>query len=469
MINLPNSIEETQQSIFEKKFSCVELVDSYLNRIRVFDDRIKCFLTVSEEQAYDKAKWIDNLVSENQKDDLLNKYPLLGAVFSFKDLFLTKNIRTTAGSKILESYIPQYSSSVYENIMKAGGILIGKTNCDAWAHGSSGENSDYFPTKNPWNYDYVPGGSSSGSAASVTSKFCLSSFGTETGGSVRQPANFCGVFGLKPTYGSISRYGVIAMSSSLDCVGYFTNTTDDSSKIFNTVNISDGFDANFSFASKKIKSKYNIGIPKEFFDNNVDQQVKANIKKAISIFEKNGHNLIEVSLPHTKNAIDVYYIIQPAEVSSNLSRYDGVRYGNSRNFFGSEAVRRILLGTYVLSKGYYDEYYLKAMKVRSILTQEINNVFTNVDFLLAPVSPTPAFKLGEKSKNPLQMYLSDIFTITANIVGIPSLSIPYGNTDLGLPLGFQIMGPRNCENTIFDISKKFESYINFVPAFPNLS
>lgn len=468
MITIPETIKQAQAELLAGKYSAVDLVETYLSRIDAFDKEIGSFLTISRDFAYASAKKIDKLISGTNRDEILFKYPLLGGVFSFKDLFLTKNIKTTAGSKMLEFYVPKYSSSVYKTVIEKGGILIGKTNCDAWAHGASGENSDFYPTKNPWNYQCVPGGSSSGSAASVSARFCNSSFGTDTGGSIRQPANFCGVYGIKPTYGSISRYGVIAMSSSLDTVGYFANKSSDISLIFNEIKADDNKDANYSFGTTKIKDKYKIGVPKEFFDQGVNNEVKDNVLKVLQILEKNGHQLIDVSLPHTKNAIDVYYIIQPAEVSSNLLRYDGIRYGKSRTAFGNEAVRRILLGTYVLSKGYYDAYYLKAMKVRNIIINETQNVFSDVDLMITPVSPTPAFKLGQKYENPLEMYLSDILTVTANISGIPSLSVPFGFTDSGLPLGFQIMGPRFSENMLFDLSEKFEKYSDFKPNFPTL-
>jgi aspartyl-tRNA(Asn)/glutamyl-tRNA(Gln) amidotransferase subunit A len=442
------TIKETREGLKNKDFSAVELVDEYLARIEKNKD-LNAFLTVSEEAAYKKAKEISP-----EATDL----PLLGAVVAHKDLFLTKGVRTTAASKVLESYVPAYSSTVVERMDKAGAIMIGKTNCDAWAHGASGENSDFGPTLNPNNKDYVPGGSSSGSAASVSAGLSLIATGTDTGGSVRQPANFCGVVGLKPTYGAVSRYGIIAMASSLDCPGAFGNTVSDVETIFNVIKGPDGFDS--TVVEKKpqanSKPKLRLGIPKEYFVEGLEHDVEASVLAASKALKDKGIELVDISLPYTKYAIDVYYIIQPAEVSSNLGRYDGIRYGNDRSTFGDEAKRRIMLGTYVLSAGYYDAYYLKAQKVRSLIIQDFDKAFEKVDAIIAPVSPTPAFKLGEKVLDPLKMYLADIFTAPANIAGIPGLAIPNGKTKSGLPLGFQLLGPRFSEDTLFRLGKMFE-------------
>ena len=325
----------------------------------------------------------------------------------------------------MEGFIPEYSATVVERMEKAGAIMIGKTNCDAWAHGASGENSDFGPTLNPWNKEYVPGGSSSGSAVSVAAGLSLIATGTDTGGSIRQPANFSGVVGLKPTYGAVSRYGVIAMSSSLDCPGAFGQTVEDVETVFNVIKGSDGFDSTVvNHKPQKTNNKLRLGIPKEYFVEGLDHEVEKAVQGASEVFKKEGVELIDISIPTTKYAIDVYYIVQPAEVSSNLGRYDGIRYGHGRETFGAEAKRRIMLGTYVLSAGYYDAYYLKAQKVRSKLIEDFDKAFTKVDAIIAPVSPTSAFKLGEKAEDPLKMYLADIFTVSANIVGIPGISIP---------------------------------------------
>lgn len=450
-MNLPLTIEETKSGLKVKKFSAVELVDEYLARIEKNKD-LNAFITVSDEKAYEQAKEI-NL-----------DQPLAGVVISYKDLFLTKGIRTTAGSKVLEGYIPEYSATVVERIESAGGICIGKTNCDAWAHGASGENSDFGPTKNPWNKKYVPGGSSSGSAASVAAGLSLIATGTDTGGSIRQPANFCGVVGLKPTYGAVSRYGIVAMASSLDSPGVFGHTVPDVETVFNSIKGSDGFDSTVTNGKWKMKNgKFRLGIPKEYFVEGLDKEVEKSVLSASQIFKKNNIELIDIELPHTKYAIDVYYIVQPAEVSSNLGRYDGIRYGNDRKSFGDEAVRRIMLGTYVLSAGYYDAYYLKAQKVRSKIIEDFDKAFGKVDAIIAPVSPTAAFKLGEKTSDPLKMYLADIFTAPANLAGIPGISVPSGFTKNGLPLGFQLLGPRFSEELLFKLGKMYQETIDYKP------
>ncbi len=459
----PLTIKETQEGLKDKKFSAVELVDSFLVGIKKQNKDLNVFLTVTEEAAYKKAKEVDQIIS-NTKDPFV-QHPLLGATVAYKDLYLTKGVRTTAASKVLESYIPSYSGTVVKKLETAGTIMIGKTNCDAWAHGASGENSDFGASKNPWNKEYVPGGSSSGSAAAVASGMSLVAMGTDTGGSIRQPANFCGVVGLKPTYGAVSRYGVIAMASSLDTMGSFGHTIEDVETIFNITKGQDGLDATVvNFETPKKTGKITLGIAKEYFMEGLDKEVEENVNKAVEIFKKMGIEVKEISLPNTKYAVPVYYIVQPAEVSSNLGRYDGIRFGNDRKSFGEEAKRRIMLGTYVLSSGYYDAFYLKAQKVRSKLISDFDEAFKDVDAIISPVSPTPAFKIGEKSDNPLQMYLADIYTASANLAGIPGLSVPFEFSTKGLPLGFQLIGPRFSENILFDIGKKFHKEISFTPS-----
>jgi len=454
------TIKETREGLIAKKFSAVELVDEYLGRINK-NTELNAFLTISDEVAYSEAKEIDKLLETNIERD---QYPLLGSVVAHKDLFLTKGVRTTAASKVLESFVPEYSATVVERDKKAGAIMIGKTNCDAWAHGASGENSDFGPTLNPWNKEYVPGGSSSGSAVSVAAGLSLIATGTDTGGSVRQPANFCGVVGLKPTYGAVSRYGVVAMASSLDSIGCFGHTVSDVETIFNITKGEDGFDSTVkNVETQKPKDRLKIGIPKEYFSEGIDREVEKSVMEAVKVFRSNGIEIVDVTLPNTKYAISVYYIVQPAEVSSNLGRYDGIRYGNGRNAFGAEAKRRIMLGTFVLSAGYYDAYYLKAQKVRSKMIGDFDEAFKKVDALIAPVSPTGAFKLGEKASDPLKMYLADIYTASANLVGIPGLAIPSGFNSLGLPLGFQLMGPRFSEDTLFALGKMYQEVTDYKP------
>lgn len=458
-MKLPKTINEVQNGLFSKSYTCVDLVGVYLDKISQKDKEINSFLTISEDSAYKKAKAVDSIIND-LGEKALDAYPLLGLVVAHKDMFLTKGIRTTAGSTVLNNFIPPYSASIVEKLDETGCITIGKLNQDAWAHGSSGENSDFGDTKNPNNQEYVPGGSSSGSAAAVSIGFCMAATGTDTGGSVRQPASFCGVVGFKPTYGAVSRFGVVAMSSSFDSIGHFTNSVRDSELIFDQTHFVDEKDANLKKSRIDKKAIKKIGIPKEYFTKDVDSEILKNIEEVIKLFKKKGIKFEEISLPHTKYATSVYYIIQPAEVSSNLGRYDGIRYGNTRESFSSEAKRRIILGTYVLSTGYVDKYYKKAMKVRSIIIDDFNKAFSKVDAIISPVSPTVAFKLGEKSSDPLKMYLSDVFTGSANIAGLCGLSIPSGININNLPFGFQLLADKFNESTIFELGKLYEAEIS---------
>lgn len=465
----PSTIGEIQEGLKKKEFSIVDLVDLQLSRIKKFDGKLNAYITVTKEQAYEQAKKLDKFISDSG-EKAFNEKPLIGVTVSHKDLFLTEGVRTTAGSKVLDTYIPAYSATVVKKLGNAGCIMLGKLNCDAWAHGSSGENSDYGPTKNPWNTDYVPGGSSSGSGVSVAAGFTTISTGTDTCGSVRLPANYCGIYGLKPTYGAVSRYGIIAMASSLDSVGHYARSAYDLEKVFMVTRGSDGKDANVSderIITGEIKGK-TIGIPKEFFVDGLDIEIRKSIDAAIEIYKKLGVNFKEITLPMTKYGISVYYIIQPAEVSSNLGRYDGIRYGNDRDVFGDEAKRRIMLGTYVLSSGYYDAYYKQAMKVRGKIIDEVTAVFDDVDAIIAPVAPTPPFKIGEKTSDPLAMYLTDIYAATANLAGLPSMAIPSGFSKDKLPLGFQIMAPRFCEDLLFKLASAHERENDYKFVEPNL-
>ncbi len=459
----PLTIKETQEGLLKKEFSAVELVDSYLAQINKHNRALNVFLTVSEGAAYKQAKEIDKILGYSDTK-ILSDFPLLGVTTAHKDIFLTKGIRTTAASKVLENYVPSYSATSVDRIAKAGAITIGKVNCDAWAHGSSGENSDFGATKNPWNKDFTPGGSSSGSGAALAANMSLISTGTDTCGSIRLPANYSYAVSLKPTYGTVSRYGVVAMASSLDTVGSLGRTVEDVETVFNVIKGSDGFDSTVvSHKPLAISNKLKIGIPKEFFVGGLDSEIQKTIDEAIEVLKKENVEFKEVSLPSTKYGISVYYIIQPAEVSSNLGRYDGIRYGEGRASFGAEAKRRIMLGTYVLSAGYYDAYYLTAMKVRTKIREEVDKVFEEVDALIAPVAPTPPFKLGEKASDPLKMYLTDVYAATANLSGIPSLAIPSGFTKKGLPLGFQLMGQKFSEETLFKLGKIYHGSIDYVP------
>ena len=462
MSDLPVTISELQRDLVKRNFSAVEVVDNYLARVKAFNKELNVFNTGTEDLAYKQAKMADEMIAE-KGEKALSEYPLLGVVVAHKDLFLTKGVRTTASSKVLDSFVPEYSSTVVIRMERAGAIMIGKTNNDAWGHGSSGENSDFGPTKNPWDSSRVPGGSSSGSAAAVAGGMAMVGTGTDTGSSVRMPASFCNLVGLKPTYGSVSRYGVVAFASSLDTMGHMTQTVEDNRKIFEVVagkDEKDGTVLNHKLQitnNKQIrKGKFRVGIPKEYFGEGIDIEVREIIEKVIEEYKKMGVEIVEVSLPHTKYAVAVYYIVQPAECSSNLGRYDGVRFGKGREFFGDEAKRRIMLGTYVLSAGYYDAYYLRAMKVRSKLIEDFSKAYAQVDAILAPVSPTPPFKLGEKNNDPVAMYLSDIYTVSANLAGIPGLAVPGGFTKNGLPVGFQLMGPRFSEEKLFALGEVYQ-------------
>ncbi len=455
------TISEAQKGLKEKKFSSVELVKACLEEIKSKNPEINAFITVCENEALEQAKEADKIISHQPL--AISHQPLLGIPIAVKDNFCTKGIKTTAGSNVLKNFIPVYDATVVDKLKKAGAIIIGKTNMDAWAHGSSGENSDFGPTKNPFDESRVPGGSSSGSAACVAANMALAATGTDTGGSIRLPASFCHLVGLKPTYGRVSRYGIVAMASSLDAVGHLTKNVEDSAKILNITAGHDDYDAttpnqpvpdyekNLNKAIKGLK----LGVPKEYFCSGLNEEIKQKINEALVQLNKLGVEIVDVSLPHSQYALATYYIIQPSEVSSNLARYDGIRYGFDRQSFSDEAKRRIMLGTYTLSSGYYEAYYLKAMQVRTLIKKDFDEVFKKVDVLLTPVSPNLPFKIGEKIANPLQMYLSDVYTVTSNLAGIPGLSLPLGLVD-NLPVGMQILGPQFSEELLFRVGYHYE-------------
>lgn len=451
------TIKKSLEGLRKKEFSALDLTKSCLDQVEKTNPALNAYLTVCKDEAIVSAKLADEKIKKGESS------PLLGIPIALKDIYLTKNIRTTASSKVLDNYIPQYDATVVEKLKDAGAVILGKLNCDAWAHGSSGENSDFGPVKNPYNTELTPGGSSSGSAVSVAADMCIASSGTDTGGSIRLPAAFCNVVGLKPTYGRVSRYGIIAMSSSLDSIGHFTKTVEDSALYLNVTAGKDKFDAttpdlpvpDYSKNIDKAIKGLRIGIPKEFFVDGLDKNIKEQTLKAIKFFESQGVEIVDISLPHTEAAIATYYIIQPAEVSSNLARYDGIRFGNNRDCFGKEAKRRIMLGTFTLSAGYYDAYYKKAMKVRTLIKNDFEDAFKKVDAIITPVSPTSPWKLGEKNNDPLKMYLSDIFTVTANLAGIPGLSVPIGFANK-LPAGMQILGPQFSEELLFNLGHQYQ-------------
>lgn len=450
------TIKEAQEGLRKRQFSSVELTQACLDQIEKFNPEINAFLTVNEH-AIDEARKAD-AARENGSNGLL-----LGIPIALKDMYMTKEMRTTAASNVLKNYIPQYDATVVRKLKDAEAIILGKLNHDAWAHGASGENSDFGPTKNPWNKEYVPGGSSSGSAAAVATDMTIAASGTDTGGSIRQPASFTNTVGLKPTYGLVSRYGIIAMASSLDSIGHFTKTVEDSAIYLNVTAGNDPLDATttknnipnyLDSISAGIKG-LRIGVPKEYFAMGLDLGIKKNIEEVLEILEGLGGEIVEISLPHTEYALACYYIIVPSEISSNLARYDGIRYGNDRTHFGNEATRRIILGTFTLSSGYYDAYYKKAMQVRTLIKRDFKKAFEKVDAIISPVSPTPPWKLGEKVNDPLKMYLSDVYTVIANLAGIPGLTVPSGFTG-DLPTGFQILGPQFSEKLLFRIGHEFE-------------
>lgn len=471
-----NITEFTVSDIIEgyknEKFSISEIINAYLDRIERLNPELNAFITIDSENARKKAIKLDNNLTTEQ----FIKNPLYGIPFGIKDMFLTKGVRTTAASNVLKDYIPPYSSTAVSHLEEAGAISLGKLNHDAWAHGSSGENSDFGNTLNPWNKDYVPGGSSSGSAASVAASLSPFTLGTDTGGSIRLPASFTNTVGLKPTYGLVSRYGVISMASSLDSIGHFSRTIRDSALLLNTTAGADGFDSTVSVREKSDYTKslekgirgLRIGVPKEYVINGLDPDVKSVFEESLKILEKLGAEIIDISLPHTDDGIAVYYIIQPSEVSSNLARYDGIRYGNDRSYFGKEAKRRIMLGTFTLSSGYYDAYYKKAMQVRTLIKQDFENAYKDVDVIVSPVSPTPPWKFGEKANDPLAMYLSDILTVTINLSGNPGLAVPAGFSSNKLPIGIQFIGPHFSEELLFQVGHAFESETQMFKQIPNL-
>jgi aspartyl-tRNA(Asn)/glutamyl-tRNA(Gln) amidotransferase subunit A len=463
------TVKEIVEKIKKKEIGVKETVLAYLKNIEDKDNNIKAFLSINNEEALIKAEELDK---ENEKNG-----QIFGIPVAIKDNINVYGTETTAGSKILKGYISPYDATVVKKIKEQNGITIGKTNCDEFAMGSSTENSAFFNTKNPVNTDYVPGGSSGGSAASVAANEAAAAFGSDTGGSIREPAGFCGIVGLKPTYGRVSRYGLIAFGSSLDVIGPLAKNVEDAAILTNVIA---GFDhkdettANLpvenytDFLKRGIKGK-KLGVIKEINDFKIQDEVSITLKEAINKLEIQGCEIEEVSIPHLKYALPTYYLVAPSEASSNLSRFDGVRYGlegsgnNLRDFyedtrtkgFGREVKRRILIGTFALSEGYFDEYYLKASKVRRLIAMDFEKAFEKVDALILPTTATTAFKFNEK-KNPLEMYMSDIFTIPMNLAGIPAISIPFGKDNKGLPIGIQIVGKWFEEGEIFQISYALE-------------
>ncbi|HAM38175.1 MAG: aspartyl/glutamyl-tRNA amidotransferase subunit A [Elusimicrobia bacterium RIFOXYC2_FULL_34_12] len=472
---------EIIDKIKKKEISAKEVINSFLQRVEKFDKKLCAFNSVFSEKALKQADEID------KKN---NKGMLAGLPIAIKDNMCINGEKTTCSSKILKNYVAPYDATVIEKLKSEDAIFIGKTNMDEFAMGSSTENSAFFTTKNPWDINRIPGGSSGGSAVAVSAAMSPVSLGSDTGGSIRQPASLCGVVGMKPTYGRVSRYGLIAFASSLDQIGPFSKDIRDNALILQAIS---GYDKKDSTSinipvddylqeiEKDIKG-LKIGLPKEYFVSGMDREVEKTIKDSVNIFEKMGAQIKEVSLPHTKYAVSVYYIIAPSEASANLARYDGVKYGFRAESdsliemyektraagFGSEVKRRIMLGTYTLSSGYYDAYYLKAQKVRTLIKNDFDEVFKDVDIILTPTSPSVAFKIGEKTADPLQMYLSDIFTISCNLAGICGISIPCGFSSDNLPIGLQLLGKPFDEKTILKAGHNFQKQTNHHLKTPNV-
>jgi aspartyl-tRNA(Asn)/glutamyl-tRNA(Gln) amidotransferase subunit A len=472
----PWTIASVRESLLTKKISARELTQDFFRRIEQRNPELNAYLALSPERALAQADRADATIAKGATAESLS--PLAGVPIAIKDVLSTKGVRTTCGSKILEPYIPAYDATAIERLEAAGAVILGKTNCDEFAMGSSNENSAYGPVRNPIAPDRVPGGSSGGSAAVVAAGLAVASLGTDTGGSIRQPGAFCGVPALMPTYGRVSRYGLIAFASSLDRIGPFTTNVDDAATILKIMAGHDPHDStsapvsvpDYPTEARQDLSGMRIGIPEDYFGEGLDAEVKAKVQAGIALLEKLGCKRIPLKMPHTDYAIATYYIVATAEASSNLARFDGVRYGirvpggtlmdmyrkTRETGFGPEVKRRIMLGTYALSAGYYDAYYLRAQKVRSLIARDFSDAFQKVDAIVTPTTPTPAFKLGEKTADPLQMYLADIYTVTGSLAGVPGMSVPCGKTSAGLPIGLQIFGPHFGESKILRLARGFE-------------
>ena len=472
-MSAPWTIDGVRQALGTKKISARELASDFYKRIGERNQELNAYLTLSEERSYAQADRIDRLVAAAEPLP-----PLAGVPMAIKDVISTRGVRTTCGSKILEHYIPPYDATAVRRLEAAGAVILGKTNCDEFAMGSSNENSAYGPVRNPEAPDRVPGGSSGGSAAAVAAGLAVASLGTDTGGSIRQPGAFCGIPAMMGSYGRVSRYGLIAFASSLDRIGPFATNTRDVAAVLGVIAGRDTNDStsttapvpDYRAAMEKPVKGLRIGIPKEYFGAGMDEGVRKKIEAGIAILEKLGCELQEIHMAHTDYAIATYYIIATAEASSNLARYDGVRYGlrveddsllamyrkTRGTGFGAEVKRRILLGTYVLSAGYYDAYYLKGQKVRALIAQDFRDAFRKVDVLVTPTSPVPPFLLGERTSDPLQMYLADIYTVTGSLAGVPGISVPCGKIGGTLPVGLQIFGPAVGEASVLQLAHAFE-------------
>jgi aspartyl-tRNA(Asn)/glutamyl-tRNA(Gln) amidotransferase subunit A len=469
----PWTIATVRDALLTKKTSARELANDFYTRIERRNPELNAFLALCPERAYAQADRVDAAVAKGKPLS-----PLAGVPVAIKDVISTQGVRTTCGSKILENYTPPYDATAIERLENAGAVIIGKTNCDEFAMGSSNENSAYGAVRNPVALDRVPGGSSGGSAAAVAAGLSVVALGTDTGGSIRQPGAYCGIPALMPTYGRVSRYGLIAFASSLDRIGPFATNINDAATVMSIIAGHDSNDSTSASVSvpdylaemEKPVTGLRIGVPEDYFGEGLDPEVKAKVQAGIALLEKLGCRRVPLKMPHTDYAIATYYVVATAEASSNLARYDGVRFGlrvqgstlmdmyrkTRERGFGPEVKRRIMLGTYALSSGYYDAYYLRAQKVRSLIARDFSNAFEKVDAILTPTAPIPAFKLGEKTADPLQMYLADIYTVTGSLAGIPGISVPCGKTAAGLPIGMQIFASHFGEARILQLARAFE-------------
>ena len=464
------------------EFSSVELTQHYINRIQTFDNGLNSYISLTEERALAQAKQADERIAAGKA------HTLTGIPVAQKDIFCSDGVKTSCGSKMLDNFIAPYDASVIESFNNAGSVMLGKTNMDEFAMGSSNETSFYGPVKNPWNMDCVPGGSSGGSAASVAARLAPASTGTDTGGSIRQPAALCNLTGLKPSYGRVSRYGMIAFASSLDQAGTFTQTAEDAALMLGVMAGLDVRDStsidepvpDYSASLNNDVKGLKVGLPKEYFADGLDADVAKRVDDAISEYKKLGAEFVDISLPNTHLSVPAYYIVAPAECSSNLSRFDGVRFGyrcdepkgledlykRSRGEgFGSEVKRRILVGAYALSSGYYDAYYLKAQKIRRLIANDFTEAFKQVDVIMSPTTPTPAFKVGEKDDDPISMYYSDIYTIAVNLAGLPGISVPCGFVD-ALPVGLQIIAPYFAEAKLLNVAHQYQQVTDWHQQMP---
>jgi aspartyl-tRNA(Asn)/glutamyl-tRNA(Gln) amidotransferase subunit A len=481
------TIHELHDLLVKKKVTSREATEAFCRHIGEVEGKIKAYLRLTGEEAFRQADEVDQKIAKGEEIGDLAGIPL-----GLKDVLCTKGIQTTCASKILEGYVPFYDATVIRKLKEKNAVFLGKLNMDEFAMGSSTENSGFQITHNPWDLERIPGGSSGGSAAAVVADECVAALGTDTGGSIRQPAACCGVVGLKPTYGRVSRYGLVAFASSLDQIGPITKDVEDCAILMNAISGYDPCDStsvkeevpDYKQSLKKDIKGIRVGIPKEYFVEGIDPEVEKAVKGAIDSFRKWGAEIREISLPHTEYAVAIYYIIATAEASSNLARYDGVKYGfRSKGYrdlmemytqtrargFGKEVKRRIILGTYVLSAGYYEAYYRKASQVRTLMRKDFDEAFQKVDVIVSPTAPTPAFRIGEKTEDPLQMYLSDIHTIPVNLAGIPAIAIPCGFSHEGLPIGLQLMGKHFDEGMLLKVAYTFEQNTDFHLRKPNLT